>query len=114
MMRSEFELPELRTTVMVPQSLLPSVGITKNIPTNWKAPSESGPMANVAAYCRRRSGQHTKVAAYCQKHSSGHTHVSPIGPEGTPIYDSEINLEPGSAIARVVLEIQPWVVAAAA
>ena len=36
---SEFELPEIRTTVMVPQSLLPSVGITKNIPTNWKAPS---------------------------------------------------------------------------
>lgn len=110
---SEFELPELRTTVMVPQSLLPSAGVTKEIPTNWKAPCGSGPTARVAAYCGDRSGRHVKVKSYCQKRTKQHTSVSPIGPEGTPSYDSEMTFEPGSAIARVVLEVQSRVAVAA-
>jgi hypothetical protein len=106
---SEFELPELRTTVMVPPSLLPSTGVTKEIATNWMAPRRSGPTAIVAAYCGARSGSHTRVSAYCQQRTSGHTHVSPIGPEGTPSVDT---FEPGSPLARVVLEVQSWVAVA--
>ncbi|KXN92373.1 hypothetical protein AN958_08092 [Leucoagaricus sp. SymC.cos] len=110
---SEFELPELRTTVMVPPSLLPSAGTTKEIPTNWKAPHGYSPTATVAAYCGSRSDKHVKVSGYCQfRQTFGHTRVSPIGPEGTPSNDSEIILQPGSLIARVVVEVQSCVAVA--
>jgi hypothetical protein len=102
---SEFELPELRTTVMVPPSLLQPVGVTKEIPTNWTAPCESGPQAIAAAYCGYRSTGHARVSGYCQRRTSGHTAVSPIGPEGTPSKDSEITFAPGSPIARVLLAV---------
>jgi hypothetical protein len=105
-------LPELRTTVMVPPSLLQPVGVTKEIPTNWTAPCGSGPKPIAAAYCGHRTNGHARVSGYCQQRSSGHTTVSPIGPEGTPSKDSEITFAPGSPIARVVLAVRSCVAVA--
>ncbi|KAH8802299.1 hypothetical protein DL96DRAFT_1563551 [Flagelloscypha sp. PMI_526] len=97
---SECELPALRTTVMVPPSLLPSTGITQEIPRTWVISREVGLQPTVSAYCGRRTNQHSKVSAYHQKRTCGYPRVSPTGSEGTSAYETEMILEPGSPIAK--------------
>jgi hypothetical protein len=70
----EFEIPDLRYTVMVPPNMLPPPEEgSKDISTDWSAT----PSVTTRGHCRKTGGTHGPVTAYCRSTaSSEHTPVS--------------------------------------
>jgi hypothetical protein len=89
---SEFELPDLRTTVTVPAELLQTEDNSDTINTYWNA----DPTPTTMGYCRPGTGSgggHGPVSGHCRRGTNGgHVRVSPLGPYGTPDEDPVVRV----------------------